>query len=89
MTGGSARLDSQTLECSSQLPPKPPFHRIWLFRPRGQDADVDVHDVVAAVAALRVAGSVAVEASIEEWLASCWPDGTTPPADSPTKVRLT
>ena len=57
--------------------------------PECQDADKDVHDVVAAVAALRVAGSVAVEASIEEWLASCWPAGTTPPADLPTKVRFT
>ena len=50
---------------------------------------MDVHDVVAAVAALRAAGSVAVEASIEEWLVSCWPDGMPPPANLPTKVGLT
>lgn len=50
---------------------------------------MDAHDVVAAVAALWAAGSVAVEASIAEWLASCWPDGMPSPADLPTKVGLT
>ena len=36
--------------------------------PGDQSDQVDVQDVVAAVAALRVAGAVAVEATVEEWL---------------------
>ena len=47
---------------------------------------VDVHDVVAAVAALRVAGAVAVEATVEEWLR---PDSGPPSANLLAEVGRT